>query len=62
MARKLSDLAHIKNREQEWTDGLGMHFGTFLTKCRQEEVARRSLTGTINSQGRPDCYAETWED
>eukprot|EP00972_Heterocapsa_arctica_P038283 5636560-Heterocapsa_arctica.AAC.1 len=39
-----------------------MHFGAFLTTCRQEEVARRSFIGTINGRGKPDCYAETWED
>eukprot|EP00972_Heterocapsa_arctica_P055284 8158587-Heterocapsa_arctica.AAC.2 len=39
-----------------------MHFGTLLTTRRQEEVARRSLIGTINSRGRPECYAETWEE
>eukprot|EP00972_Heterocapsa_arctica_P099136 14630075-Heterocapsa_arctica.AAC.1 len=39
-----------------------MHFGNFLTTCRQEEVARTSLLRTINSRGRPDCFADIWEE
>eukprot|EP00972_Heterocapsa_arctica_P040664 5993337-Heterocapsa_arctica.AAC.1 len=43
-------------------DGLGMHFGSFLTVCRQEVIARRSLIQTINGREKPECYAETWEE
>eukprot|EP00972_Heterocapsa_arctica_P017151 2535340-Heterocapsa_arctica.AAC.1 len=58
----MSDLAHIKVREQEWAAGLGMHFGTFFTTCRQEEVATTSLQLTINSRGKPECFSDIWED
>ncbi len=39
-----------------------MHFGTSLTACRQEGIARKSLIGTINCKGRLDCFAKIWED
>eukprot|EP00972_Heterocapsa_arctica_P065011 9596396-Heterocapsa_arctica.AAC.1 len=58
----MSDLAHIKVREQDWAAGLGLHFDTFFTNCRQEEVAKRSLQKTINIRGKPECFRDIWED
>eukprot|EP00972_Heterocapsa_arctica_P105128 15491122-Heterocapsa_arctica.AAC.1 len=52
----MSDLAHIKAREQEWAAGLGMNFANFFTNCRQEEVAKRSLHKTINRRGKPKAF------
>eukprot|EP00972_Heterocapsa_arctica_P028422 4179583-Heterocapsa_arctica.AAC.1 len=62
VGRKLRDLANIKTREQEWTDGDGMIFGNLLTICRQEETARKSLIQTINRRDRPEGYEEIWEE
>eukprot|EP00972_Heterocapsa_arctica_P032581 4799343-Heterocapsa_arctica.AAC.1 len=58
MGRKLRNLANIKAREQEWTDAPGMMFGRFLTICRQEETARKSLLQSINRRDRPEGYEE----
>eukprot|EP00972_Heterocapsa_arctica_P025726 3786543-Heterocapsa_arctica.AAC.1 len=57
----MSDLAHIKVREQEWAAGFGLHFDTFFNISRQEEVARKSLLKTINSQGKPEGFRDNWE-
>ncbi len=61
MARKLSDLAHIKEREQEWAEGIGSQFGCFLTICRQEATARKSLIQMVNSRDKPAGYEKVWE-
>ncbi len=39
-----------------------MQFGSFLTICRQEATARKSLIQMINSRDKPDGYEEVWEN
>eukprot|EP00972_Heterocapsa_arctica_P015376 2266132-Heterocapsa_arctica.AAC.1 len=58
----MSDLAHIKTREQDWATGLGLQFYIFINNCRQEEVAKRSLQKTINSKGKPEQFRDLWEE
>eukprot|EP00972_Heterocapsa_arctica_P066533 9818420-Heterocapsa_arctica.AAC.1 len=61
VSRKLKDLANIKAREQEWTDGPGLTFGNLLTITKQEVTAKKSLLQVINRKDRPEGYEEVWE-
>eukprot|EP00972_Heterocapsa_arctica_P055378 8168550-Heterocapsa_arctica.AAC.1 len=62
VSRKLKDLANIKAREQEWTDGPGMIFGNLFIICKQEMTAKKSLLQVINRRDRPEGYEEVWEE
>eukprot|EP00972_Heterocapsa_arctica_P078045 11509630-Heterocapsa_arctica.AAC.1 len=57
----MRDLAHIKAKERVWASGMALQFDSFFKNSRQEEVAKRSLRNTINSNGKPEQFRESWE-